>query len=154
MTMTLISPAFADGELIPEKHTRLGENLMPALKWTGAPGGVKSFALIVEDPDAPRGVFRHCGVFNIPSDWSELPQSSDTAPGGGPSFCRNDFGNSRYDGPEPPKGHGPHRYRFCLAALEVPSLAVPAVAGIEAMWIMAQKHVLSQATLTGTYEQA
>lgn len=107
MTMTLISPAFADGELIPETYTRLGENIMPALKWTGAPEDVKSFALIVEDPDAPRGVFRHCGVFNIPRDWSELPQSSDTAPGGGPSFCRNDFGNSRYDGPEPPKGHGP-----------------------------------------------
>lgn len=153
MALTLISPAFAEGERMPDKFTRLGENLMPPLKWTGTPEGVRSFVLVVEDPDAPRGLFRHCGVFNIPADWTELGQSADTAPGGGPRFCRNDFGNSRYDGPQPPKGHGTHRYIFRLAALGVPSLAVPDTAGIETMWNTAKPHILSEATLTATYEE-
>lgn len=152
MAMSLISPAFAEGERMPEKFTRLGENLMPPLKWTGVPEGTKSFALVIEDPDAPSGLFRHCGVFNIPADWTELAQSADTAPGGGPRFSRNDFGNARYDGPQPPKGHGVHRYVIRLAALDVPSLPVPEAAGIEAMWDAARGHTLSEARLTATYE--
>ncbi|MGK9054231.1 YbhB/YbcL family Raf kinase inhibitor-like protein [Neorhizobium petrolearium] len=114
MTLTLISPAFADGEPIPVKYTRLGENLMPPLKWSGPPEQTKSYVLIVEDPDAPNGTFRHCGAFNIPANWNELSQSADTAPDGGPSFSQNDFGNARYDGPQPPKGHGLHHYHFRL----------------------------------------
>ncbi|OHV82297.1 YbhB/YbcL family Raf kinase inhibitor-like protein [Rhizobium sp. LCM 4573] len=152
MGLTLISPAFAEDAQIPEKYTRLGRNLMPPLKWSGAPAEVKSFALVIEDPDAPSGTFRHCGVFNIPPNWSELPESADTAPGGGPRFSRNDFGNARYDGPQPPKGHGIHHYHFRLAALDVPKLTVPDAAGIEIMWKEARKHALSEASLTGTFE--
>jgi Raf kinase inhibitor-like YbhB/YbcL family protein len=152
MTMTLTSPAFADGERMPDKYTRLGENLMPPLKWGGAPEEAKSFALIVEDPDAPSGTFRHCGVFNIPKDWNQLGQSADTAPGGGPRFSENDFGNARYDGPQPPKGHGLHHYRFRLAALDVPNLKVPDSAGVEAMWKEARSHILSETSLTGTFD--
>lgn len=152
MGMMLTSPAFAEGEPMPEKYTRFGENLMPPLKWSGIPAETKSLALIVEDPDAPRGTFRHCGVFNIPADWDELSQSADTAPGGGPRFSRNDFGNARYDGPQPPKGHGTHHYHFRLAALDVPNLTVPDSAGIDAMWQEARKHTLSETSLTGTFE--
>lgn len=152
MTMTLTSPAFADGERLPDKYTRLGGNLMPPLKWGGAPEEAKSFALIVEDPDAPNGIFRHCGVFNIPKDWKQLGQSEDTAPGGGPRFSENDFGNTRYDGPQPPKGHGLHHYQFRLAALDVPNLKVPDTAGVEAMWNEARHHTLSETTLTGTFD--
>ncbi len=154
MAMTLISPAFAEGERLPDKHTRLGENLMPPLKWAGAPAGTRSFVLIVEDPDAPSGTFRHCGAFNIPASWEGLPESADTAPGGAPRFSKNDFGNGRYDGPEPPQGHGVHHYHFRIAALDVPSLAIPDVAGIEPMWNEARKHCLAEASLTGTYEVA
>lgn len=152
MAMMLTSPAFAEGERVPEKYTRLGENLMPPLKWSGAPENARSFALIVEDPDAPSGVFRHCGVFNIPRDWNQLSQSADTAPGGGVRFSRNDFGNARYDGPQPPKGHDLHHYQFRIAALDVPNLKVPDTAGAKSMWDEARKHILSEASLTGTFE--
>ncbi|HVX82619.1 MAG TPA: YbhB/YbcL family Raf kinase inhibitor-like protein, partial [Devosiaceae bacterium] len=59
MSMTLMSPAFEEGARIPQKYSRDGENLLPPLKWSGAPDETKSFALIIEDPDAPQGTFRH-----------------------------------------------------------------------------------------------
>ncbi|MGI0524733.1 YbhB/YbcL family Raf kinase inhibitor-like protein [Rhizobium giardinii] len=152
MSLTLVSSAFPDGGKIPRKFSRLGENLFPPLTWTGAPDGVQSYALIVEDPDAPSGTFRHCGIFNIPAEVNELRESADTAPGGGPRFSENDFGNARYDGPQPPRGHGVHHYHFRLAALDVPNLSVPSSAGIAAMWREARKHILEQADLTGTFE--
>jgi Raf kinase inhibitor-like YbhB/YbcL family protein len=150
--MVLISPAFAEGSEIPREFSRLGENLFPPLKWNGAPSDVRSYVLVVEDPDAPSGTFHHCGVFNIPPDWDGLPKSVDTQPGNAPRFAENDFGNIRYDGPQPPKGHGIHHYHFRLAALDVPNLTVPASAGVEAMWREAKKHTLSQAELIGTFE--
>lgn len=152
MSLTLMSPAFADGDRIPDKHVRDGQNLFPALKWAGAPDGTKSYVMIVEDPDAPRGTFRHCGIFNIPANWDGLPESADTKAGTGPRFSQNDFGHARYDGPQPPAGHGTHHYHFRLAALDVAHLTVPASAGIEALWKEARKHVLAEAELTGTFE--
>jgi Raf kinase inhibitor-like YbhB/YbcL family protein len=152
MSMNLISPAFADGAKIPSKFSRLGENLLPPLRWKGAPLHVLSYALVVEDPDAPSGTFHHCGIFNIPADWEELPDNSQAVAGAGLRFVENDFGNIRYDGPQPPRGHGTHHYHFKLAALDVPSLAVSASAGVEAMWREAKKHTLSQAELIGTFE--
>jgi Raf kinase inhibitor-like YbhB/YbcL family protein len=125
---------------------------LPPLKWNGAPHEVRSYVLMIEDPDAPAGTFHHCGIFNIPADWDGLPESADTAPGGGPRFVENDFGNARYDGPQPPKGHGIHHYHFRLAALDVPSLAIAGSAGVEAMWREARKHTLAQTSLTGTFE--
>lgn len=152
MSLVLISSAFTQGAEIPRRFSRLGENMLPTLKWTGAPPHVLSYALAVEDPDAPSGTFRHCGVFDIPPDWDGLPESIDTHPGDGPRFAENDFGNVRYDGPQPPRGHGIHHYHFKLAALDVPSLSVPASAGVEAMWREAKKHTLSHAELVGTFE--
>ncbi len=124
MTLTLMSPAFADGEPIPIKYTRNGGNLFPPLKWTGVPDGTRSFALVVEDPDAPSGLFRHCGMFNIAPTANNLSESVDTSPDQGPRYSENDFGNARYDGPQPPKGHGVHRYNFRLVALDVPNLTI------------------------------
>ncbi|MCO6187823.1 YbhB/YbcL family Raf kinase inhibitor-like protein [Rhizobium sp. L1K21] len=152
MSMTLMSPAFADGEPIPEKYSRLGENLMPPLKWAGAPDRTRSFVLTVEDPDAPSGTFHHCGVFNLSGDCRKLAESADTQPESGLRFSENDFGNTRYDGPEPPKGHGQHRYRFRLQALDVPSIPLPGAAGVKTLTDEAQKHALAEATLTGTFE--
>lgn len=152
MTLTLISPAFADGEAIPTKYTRNHENLFPPLKWSGVPDGTRSLALVIEDPDAPSGVFRHCAIFNIPATWKDLPEGADTVVGKGLRFAENDFGNARYDGPQPPKGHGVHHYHFRLAALDVPSLSVPGMAGAKLMWREARKHTLAQAVLIGTFE--
>lgn len=152
MALTLMSPAFADGEPIPKKYTRNGENLFPPLKWTGVPVGTRSFALVVEDPDAPSGLFRHCGMFNIPPTENSLPESVDTSPDQGPRYSENDFGNARYDGPQPPKGHGVHRYHLRLVALDVPNLTIPGTAGVKVMWDEANKHILAEAVLTGTFE--
>lgn len=153
MPLTLTSPAFADGQAIPVQHTRDGENLSPPLKWTGAPEDTKSFVLIVEDPDAPNGIFRHWAIYNIPADLDGLPQSVDTGPDRAMRFGKNDFGNSRYDGPEPPRGHGAHHYHFRLGALSVPTIQVPVGMAVEEIWREAEKHLIDAATLTGTYER-
>ncbi|ANL64912.1 phosphatidylethanolamine-binding protein [Rhizobium phaseoli] len=152
MTMTLISKAFAQDQPIPKKYARAGENLFPPLSWSGAPEETRSFALVVEDPDAPRGTFRHCGIANIPAQWTALGESADTAPGQAPRFFKNDFGNARYDGPQPPAGDRPHHYIFRLAALDVPTLPIPDAAGTSAMWAEARKHALAEASVTGTYQ--
>jgi Raf kinase inhibitor-like YbhB/YbcL family protein len=154
MTLTLISPAFADGDKIPVKYTADGENLSPPLRWSGVPDRTRSFILVVEDSDAPRSSFRHWVVFNIPPDCDHLPESLET----GPDALRlkygpNDFGNARYDGPEPAAGSGPHRYHFRLVALDVPSLSIPRQAPFDVLWKEARKHVLEQAELVGIYER-
>jgi Raf kinase inhibitor-like YbhB/YbcL family protein len=153
MPLTLTSPAFADGQTIPVKYTRDGENLSPPLKWTGVPEGTRSFIVIVEDPDAPRGMFRHWAVYNIPADRDGLAQSVDTGPDHAMRYGRNDFGNSSYDGPEPPQGHGVHHYHFRLGALSVPNLSIPGDAGVERIWKEAEKHLIEEARLTGIYER-
>ena len=153
MTFTLTSPAFAEGQTIPVKHTRDGENLSPPLQWTGAPDGTKSFILIVEDPDAPSGTFRHWAIYNIPADRDGLPQSVDTGLERAVRYGRNDFGNGRYDGPEPPKGHGVHHYHFRLGALDVANIEVPVDTGVEEIWRKAAKHLIGEAELTGIYER-
>ncbi|RCS25676.1 YbhB/YbcL family Raf kinase inhibitor-like protein [Phyllobacterium salinisoli] len=153
MPLTLTSPVFAEGETIPTKYARDGENLMPPLKWTGIPGGTQSFVLIVEDPDAPKGIFRHCAVYNIPADREGLPESIDTSRDNALSYAINDFGNAHYDGPEPPIGDDPHHYHFRLAALDVPRLAIPAKAGAQQIWHEARKHVIEEAELVGIYQR-
>jgi Raf kinase inhibitor-like YbhB/YbcL family protein len=154
MPLTLISPVFAEGEKIPVKYTGDGENFSPPLRWSGAPDGTRSFVLIMDDPDAPGGTFHHWAIFNIPGDRTQLPESLETGPEAvGLKYGRNDFGNARYDGPKPPKGHGRHRYRFRLAALDVPSLGIPAQAGVAQIWKEARKHLRDETELVGFYER-
>jgi Raf kinase inhibitor-like YbhB/YbcL family protein len=154
MTLTLTSPAFADGDRIPTKHTRDGDNLFPPLRWSGGPDGVRSYFLVVSDPDAPSGSFMHCAIANIPADAERLPESVDTGPEArGLKFGDNDFGNARYDGPEPPQGHGVHHYHFRLLALDIPKLSIPGQAGIKEMLDEARKHAIAEAELVGTYER-
>ncbi|NTJ63367.1 YbhB/YbcL family Raf kinase inhibitor-like protein [Agrobacterium rhizogenes] len=151
MALTLISKAFAEDAPIPSKHALDGENVFPPLAWGGAPEKTQSFALIIEDPDAPGGTFRHCGIANIPAEWSGLVENVDTMQEQALRFYKNDFGNARYDGPQPPDGDSPHRYVFRLAALNVPRMTLPEAAGAEAMWQKVKKHMLAEASLTGTY---
>ena len=116
-TMQLTSTAFKEGEAIPTSHGNEDQNLSPLLKWSDVPQGVKSFALICDDPDAPRGTWVHWVLFNIPADTRELK----SVPGGkvdvpGAVQGKNDFKKLAYGGPSPPSGT--HRYFFKLYALD------------------------------------
>lgn len=154
MALTLSSPAFADGENIPQRYTRDGENVSPPLHWSSVPDGTRSIVLILDDPDAPKGTFGHWAVFNIEAGSSGVEEAAGGKPGPGAlRQGKNDFGNAYYDGPEPPVGRGKHHYHFRLAALDVPSLSVPAEIGVLDIWKEASKHALETALLVGTYER-
>jgi hypothetical protein len=148
MTFTLESPVFRNGALIPEKYARLGRNLSPPLSWTDAPIGTKGFTLIVEDPDAPSGTFRHCALFDMDRHTSHLPEGTAVEPA---HSGVNDFGNPPYDGPRPPGGHGVHHYHFRLAALDTEMLDVSREARIGDVWKAAKPHILAEAELVGTF---
>ena len=153
MTLTMFSPAFADGSPIPRKYARDDQNLMPPLKWTGAPAGTRSFAIMIDDPDAPSGTFCHGAVYNIPADWTAVGESLDTGPERAIRFGRNDFGGEAYDGPQPPRGHGTHHYHFHLAALDVDKLDLPAHSDVRSVWRAARPHMLEETELVGTFER-
>ncbi|SRR5581483_568887 len=148
---TLKVEAFRNGAEIPAVHTCEGENISPALSWSGAPAGTKSFALIMEDPDAPAGTWNHWLLWDIPTDTSSLPQHYRAA---GPVHSGvNDFGKTGYGGPCPPKGHGPHRYFFRLYAVDTPSLGVRAGARRKELDQALKPHTLGVAEYLGRFER-
>ena len=153
MPLTIRTAAFAHGKKIPAKYTRDGDNLSPPLSWAGTPAGTRSFALIVEDPDAPNGTFYHWAMFNISPDRDGLSEGIGGGASAGARFAVNDFGNAGYDGPEPPVGHGTHHYHFRLAALDVPALALNERSKVRDVWREASKHALATAEVVGTYER-
>ena len=121
MAFSLETAAFAPGTSIPEKYTGCGRNIAPPLAWRNAPKGTESLVLIVEDHDAPVGTVTHWAAYDLDPDAGGLPEA--TREGDVPQAV-NDMGHARFDGPKPPKGRGPHRYHFRLAALNVKSLSV------------------------------
>ena len=151
--MHLSSSAFEDGGTIPERYTRMGENKFPPLKWSSFPAETKGFALLVEDPDAPKQTFRHCLLVNIPENCDHLDDKSLDRVAEVGAFALNDFGNAGYDGPEPPREHGPHRYHFRLAALQVPNIKVDKDADATTVWAQVCVNAVEMASLTGTYER-
>jgi Raf kinase inhibitor-like YbhB/YbcL family protein len=152
MALKLKSPAFDNGGRIPDKYARNGRNLSPPLEWSGAPEGTKSFALVIEDPDAPNGMFRHWAVYDIPGDRITLHEGEDVEDY---RVGRNDFGDTHYDGPQPPAGDRPHHYHFKLAALGTNHIGgVQGEASAAAVWDKAQPHVLEQTELVGTYQSS
>lgn len=144
-TFQLSSPAFADGDTIPERFTCEGENASPALAITGVPQGATSLALIVHDPDAPHGDFVHWLVGNIPITIDRFPegQAPDSAIQG-----TNDFGHEHYDGPCPPSGV--HRYVFDLYALDS-MLDLDDGAPEEDFRTAFADHAIAKTTLTGRF---
>nr|HPQ61182.1 YbhB/YbcL family Raf kinase inhibitor-like protein [Syntrophales bacterium] len=112
--MILKSPAFEEGGMIPDRHTCDGENISPPLEWEGAPEGVKSYALLCEDPDAPMGSWVHWVVYDIPPSIAKLPEQvpSEAVLVNGGRQGTNDFYRMGYGGPCPPSGT--HRYFFRL----------------------------------------
>lgn len=151
MSLTLKSPVFSDGSSIPEKYARQGGNASPPLQWSAPPEGTQSYALAVEDPDAPGGTFHHWAIYDLPADRRELADA-EAATTDLPQ-ARNDFDELGYGGPEPPAGHGPHRYRFRLLALDVPALEVPLGPAVTEVIKAAGPHVIEEAHLTGTFER-
>jgi Raf kinase inhibitor-like YbhB/YbcL family protein len=152
MALSIRSPAFDENAEIPDKYSKDGRNLSPELIWSGVPEGTRSFALVVEDPDAPSGMFRHWAVYDIPGDQTGLKEGEDVSAYG---VGVNDFGNARYDGPQPPRGHGVHHYHFRLAALDtdhVRGLSNDASAANVRDKI--QRHLIEEAETVGTYESA
>jgi Raf kinase inhibitor-like YbhB/YbcL family protein len=146
--LELTSSAFQNGQPIPTQFTCDGADQSPPLQWGEPPPGTKSFALVIDDPDAPSGTFRHWGVFDIPASARSLG-------GGQPAGTEvaNDFGKTGYGGPCPPKGHGAHHYHFKLFALDTDRLDVGANAKIADVEHAAQQHAVAQGELVGTYER-
>jgi Raf kinase inhibitor-like YbhB/YbcL family protein len=150
MAMKLIVSAFPEGATIPKLHTCEGADLSPAIEWSGAPPAAKSFALIVDDPDAPGGVWNHWLLFNIPAATHAIAQGY--KPGHLGASGSNDFGKHGYNGPCPPRG-GPHRYYFKLFALDVPKLDLKIGANRAALDRALHGHVIDQAQHMGRYER-
>ncbi len=139
------SDAFAEGGTIPKKFTCDGENISPRLQWTGAPDGTQSFALIMDDPDAPSGTFTHWVAFDIPATQTEIAEHAAAVGKGG----KNGRGQTGYTGPCPPSGT--HRYFFTLYALDVAALNLPDGAARADVEKAMQRHVVAKAQLMGKY---
>jgi Raf kinase inhibitor-like YbhB/YbcL family protein len=147
VTFALSSPAFGEGQPIPARHTCDGENVSPALIWTAPPEGARSLALVVDDPDAPSGVWTHWLGWGIEPGPGALAEAERPRSEG-----LNDFGKIGYGGPCPPRGHGPHRYVFRLYALDG-RLELPRGAKKYELERSLGGGVLAAAELTGTYER-
>ncbi len=147
--ITVKSAAFEAGKPIPRKHTGEGPDVSPPLTWSGAPKETQEFALICDDPDAPRAEpWVHWVVWKIPGDRTALPEGS----AAGAREGRNDFGRNGYGGPMPPPGHGTHHYHFKLYALDAPIDLKPGATKRDRLKAM-ERHILDQGELLGTYER-
>ena len=156
MSLKLVSPAFAANAAIPAQYTCEGDDVSPALAWSGAPEGTRSLVLIVDDPDAPdpaapQRTWVHWVLYNLPATSTGLPQDVKAAQlPAGAREGQNDWKRTGYGGPCPPKGR--HRYFRKLYALDVelPDLQQPDKARLlKAM----EGHVLAEAELVGTYQK-
>lgn len=151
----LWSDAFANGESIPVRYARDGDNVSPPLLWENPPPRSRSFALVLEDADAAFTVFRHWVVYDIPGDWRALPEG--LPDGAGSVLLRegvNSFGNDHYDGPMPPPLHGVHHYHFRLLALAIERLNLPPDATADRLIRSSRRHFLAETRLIGTYKRS
>jgi Raf kinase inhibitor-like YbhB/YbcL family protein len=151
--MLLTSTTFRAGQAIPASSTCDGDDLSPHLQWSEIPISTRSFGLIADDPDAPRGTWVHWLLFNLPADAIELAPGVPRNPEL-PSGARqgvNDFGDIGYNGPCPPRGK-PHRYFFRLYALDCALNLAPGVKRPDLDAAM-EGHVLAEGTLMGTFQR-
>ncbi len=154
VSMEISSAAFVHESTIPQDYTCGGTNISPPLTWKKAPSQTKSFALIMDDPDAPAGTWVHWVIFNIPKDKNGLAgavpvmeQLSD-----GTRQGKNSFRETGYGGPCPPQGHGPHRYFFRLYALDT-VLDLPQGANCAVLEAAMKGHILDRAEMMGRFER-
>jgi Raf kinase inhibitor-like YbhB/YbcL family protein len=153
MSIELTSTALQSGEFIPKQHTGDGADQSPFLRWSEPPQGTQTFALICDDPDAPRGIWVHWVLFNLPAQTRELEDGVPTTPtlASGAHQGKNDFGNTGYGGPAPPKGKA-HRYFFKLFALDV-ALDLPPGATKAQLEEAMNGHILAEGQLMGKYQR-
>jgi Raf kinase inhibitor-like YbhB/YbcL family protein len=151
ITLSLQSPAFSDGFQIPVDYTADGTNASPPLRWADPPEGTKAFALVCDDPDAPRGTFTHWVLFNLAADVRDLPPGvpPDLTLPTGARQGTNDFGRVGYGGPSPPRGPA-HRYFFKLYALDSMLGLDPGATKAELLAAM-RAHQLAEGRLIGVY---
>jgi Raf kinase inhibitor-like YbhB/YbcL family protein len=152
-SLKLTSTAFKEGGTIPKEYTGDGKDVSPPLRWSGAPKGTKTFALICDDPDAPKKTWVHWVIFNLPADQRELKKgmSSGKELSGGVRQGTNDSRRTGYGGPYPPKGK-PHRYFFKLYALDT-KLDLKAGATKSHLLAAMKGHILAEAKLMGKYKR-
>lgn len=149
---SIMSTAFREGEMIPQKYACDGKNVSPPLKWESIPVQTKSLALIVDDPDAPAGIWVHWVIFNIPSTAAGLQENvptKDSLPDGSVQG-KNDSREIGYDGPCPPGGT--HRYFFKLYALDTMLKLSSGSTKPELLKAM-EGHIVAQAQLMGRYSR-
>ena len=158
---TLSSPTIKPGSMLTDAQVFKGfgcegKNVSPALNWSGAPAGTKSFALTVYDPDAPTGSgWWHWVVFNIPATATGLAEGAGTADGktlpAGSMQGRTDFGAPGFGGACPPAGDKPHRYVFTVYALKTDKLDIPADGTAALVGFMVNGNKIGQATFSAQY---
>src|SRR5713101_10130530 len=151
MAPQISSPAFSAGEAIPRKFTCDGPDVSPRLKWNEPPAKTKSFALIMDDPDAPAGTWVHWVLYSLPAGTTELPEGVEKQEqlANGAIQGRNDFRRIGYGGPCPPPGT-PHRYYFKLYALDT-KLNLKAGATKPELELAIKSHILGETELMGRY---
>ncbi len=152
MPLMLASPAIPPNGEIPTQYTCDGADISPPLSWSNVPAGTGSLVLVIEDPDAPSGTFRHWAVFDIPPasrglDAGYTANRTTTAL----HEAQNDFGKTGYGGPCPPRGGGTHHYHFRLLAISRPTLDLRAPAAALDVLRAVQPYVIQQTELVGTY---
>jgi Raf kinase inhibitor-like YbhB/YbcL family protein len=151
MSFEIASTAFSNGGMIPKKFSCDGPDVSPPLRWTGALAATQSFALIMDDPDAPVGTWVHWVLYNLPANTTELPEGVEKQEqlANGARQGRNDFRRLGYGGPCPPAGT-PHRYYFKLYALDT-KLSLKAGATKPELEGAIKSHVLGESEVVGRY---
>lgn len=153
---SVTSPDVTDGQPLPNGAVGAGDNTSPALEWSGAPEGTKSFVVTCFDPDAPTpGGFWHWIVVDLPGDTTGLEagagKGDDSLPGGA-FHIRNDVGHAAYDGAAPPEGDAHHRYYFVVHAVGEDTLGVDADASPAVVSFNLAFKTLGRAILVGTHQ--
>jgi Raf kinase inhibitor-like YbhB/YbcL family protein len=145
----LTSAAFEDGDRIPDRFGRDGDDVSPPLEWAGVPDGTVELALLCEDPDAPGGAFTHWVLTGIEPSVTEVAEG--TAPAGAIEGV-NGFGDVGWGGPGPPPGDSPHRYIFTLFALSEPLGLPPGSTSDDVRTAVAERQ-LAEGRLVGVFER-
>jgi len=150
MSFEISSPAFANAGAIPSKFSCDGRDISPALTWAEPPAGTQSFALIMDDPDAPMGTWVHWVLYNIPASTRNLTESTPTDPqlSDGSLQGKTSAGSAGYHGPCPPSGT--HRYFFKLYALDT-MLSLSGNADKKELLKAMEGHILANVELMGTF---
>jgi Raf kinase inhibitor-like YbhB/YbcL family protein len=162
---TLTSADFAPGATLSDEQAFdgmgcQGQNISPELRWSGAPAGTKSYALLLHDPDAPTGGagWWHWIAYDIPAGTTELRKGAGKSDGvampAGSASVPNDYGTPGYGGPCPPEGDKPHRYVFTVYALKVARLDLPKGAHAPVVGFVINANAIAKASVTGLYGRA